>query len=258
VIVTRPHAQSAALAAMIAGAGGTVIGLPLLAIEGLPATPAACAVLAPAPDIAIFVSANAAEHGLRIARECGAAIGPSTQVAAVGAATARALEALGVARVALPASRFDSEGLLATTLLRDVRGKRVLIARGVDGRETLADELRARGASVDYLPCYRRVPVPLDARALTDALAGPAHDTAWVITSAEALRHLVAAAAPMHGSRLTDCAFVLIGERLARTAAELGLAGPVFIAPQMSDAGLLAALGQWRRGATKVPDPAAT
>ena len=91
------------------------------------------------------------------------------RAAAVGAGTAAALRAHGVPQVLAPPAGGDSESLLALPAMQQVSGQRVLVFRGIGGREQLADTLRARGAQVEYVECYRRVrpaadPEPLRAR----------------------------------------------------------------------------------------------
>ena len=149
VLVTRPRAQTTELVHAIQKQGGEVICFP--AIEIVPrdrAEIAADAAALPTPDIAIFVSRNAVDHGLLHA--AGAAI------AAIGPATASAILAAGQTVEIHPDNGYDSESLLAEPALHEVAGKQVRIIRGSKGRELLAETLRERGASVEYLTVYER------------------------------------------------------------------------------------------------------
>ena len=85
---------------------------------------------------------------------------PHLLPAAIGQGTVRALAAHGVHGCIAPEQRFDSEALLALPELQAERvaGQRVLILRGDGGRELLAETLSARGALVDLVSCYRRLP----------------------------------------------------------------------------------------------------
>ncbi len=77
-------------------------------------------------------------------------------VFAVGERTAAVLKAAGVnARVPHTQS---SEGLLGMPELQQVRDSRILVVCGAAGRELLAPALSRRGARVEKLVCYRRVP----------------------------------------------------------------------------------------------------
>jgi uroporphyrinogen-III synthase len=76
----------------------------------------------------------------------------------VGAATAQILDDYGL-RVFFPEQGDDSEALLSLPQLEEaISGydPKVLIMRGEEGRELLAERLRERGVAVDYLPLYRR------------------------------------------------------------------------------------------------------
>lgn len=77
------------------------------------------------------------------------------KVAAVGSATARALEGLGLA-VAVTPAEYVAESLLEALGDR-VRGKRVLLARAAVARDVVPDALRARCAVVDVVDAYRTV-----------------------------------------------------------------------------------------------------
>lgn len=172
VVLTRPRAQCEPLAAALESEGAQVVVFPALDIVPVALDEASRAALATlgTASLAIFVSANAAEHGVAAAR----AAGPwpaHVAVAGVGAATAARLREAGFAQVIAPTAGFDSESLLACPELSDVAGRRVLIFRGVGGRERLRTTLEARGATVAYVECYRRERPASDPAALLAALA---------------------------------------------------------------------------------------
>jgi uroporphyrinogen-III synthase len=151
VLVTRPRRQATELVELIRSHGGTAIEFPVIEIvpRGQDLIEAAAADL-PDPDIAIFVSRNAVDIGLA----CAAA----ARTAVIGPATATALEAAGRVVDIAPADGYDSEHLLGEMELQEVHGKHIRIIRGVGGRDLLGDTLRDRGAVVDYLEVYERVP----------------------------------------------------------------------------------------------------
>jgi len=149
VLVTRPRAQAAELIEGIESKGGTAICFPVIKIvprdqDAIAADAAAMA----DPDIALFVSRNAVEHGLAYAK--GAMKG------ATGPTTAAAILYAGHSVEIQSDHGYDSESLLEEPELQDVSGKQVRIIRGDDGRELLADTLRKRGATVNYLSAYER------------------------------------------------------------------------------------------------------
>lgn len=153
VLVTRPAARAGELVAAVERAGGTAIVFPVLDIESRdPTILKEQQAQLPTPDIAIFVSANAVDHGLSCIPDSG------VRLAAIGPATRRQLEAAGRTVDIFPADGFDSEHLLAAPELQRPAGKNILIVRADSGREMLATALKERGARVDYLSVYRRLP----------------------------------------------------------------------------------------------------
>ena len=77
---------------------------------------------------------------------------------AVGGGTAQVLREYGLP-AQCPEQGQDSEALLALPLWQAHFARpdlKVLIWRGEDGREHLADQIRAAGGTVDYLPLYAR------------------------------------------------------------------------------------------------------
>jgi len=153
VLVTRPAGRARDLVEAIEAAGGSVVAFPVLEIETRDS-----AILGeeqarlPPPDIAIFVSSNAVRFGLRYIPQS------AVRIAAIGPATRASIEAEGRTVDIYPAGGFDSEHLLQDPELLQAKGKAIRIVRADSGRELLATTLRDRGAQVDYLSAYRRLP----------------------------------------------------------------------------------------------------
>jgi uroporphyrinogen-III synthase len=223
ILITRPLAQARPLAAAIEAAGGIARVFPLLRIETIESSPERDRAIANLRDydFAAFVSPNAVAASVPSILERGP-WPAATRAVAVGAGTARALAAFGVGPVIVPDSRFDSEALLERPDLSAaaVAGRRVAIFRGDGGRELLADELRARGARVDCLSCYRRLP-PDDFSPLQRWLDAGELD-ALSVTSSEALRHLEGGLDAARAARLHALPFFTSHARIAENAARAG------------------------------------
>lgn len=192
IVLTRPRAAAEALAGPLESEGARVFVFPALGIEPITPTPQLKALLAriAAFDLAVFVSANAVEHGLDTLRSV-AAWPERLEAAAVGAATAEALRNSGVQRVISPPERHDSEGLLALPRLHAVKGQNIIVFRGEGGREAIRESLAARGATVEYAECYRRVKPASDAAPLVGAWKRGEVQAVSALSS-ETLRNFVA------------------------------------------------------------------
>lgn len=81
----------------------------------------------------------------------------SLKIAAVGNATKQALEALNVHVDAYPEATANSEALLELEAFKNVQGQKIMIVRGIGGRELLYQTLTERGATVSYLEVYERM-----------------------------------------------------------------------------------------------------
>ena len=149
VLVTRPRTQADELVRAIEAQGGVARCFPVLDIAPFDALDIGNSVARLGkPDIVIFVSRNAVEHGIEFTH--------GGEIAVIGPATAAAVNEAGRAVDIQPAGGHDREHLLAEEQLRDVAGKRVRIVRGKGGRELLAETLKKRGAKVEYLSVYER------------------------------------------------------------------------------------------------------
>lgn len=164
VLVTRPTADAAPWLAALGAAGAVPLAYPTIEVTP-PSDPgpldAALAHLS-RYRLLVFTSANAARQ--TAARLPGGRFPPSCpRVAAVGEATARALEAAGAPTPLVPADRRQ-EGLLALlveshpTLIDE--GARVLFPQAAGGRDLLATALAARGCIVDVVTASETRPLP--------------------------------------------------------------------------------------------------
>jgi uroporphyrinogen-III synthase len=185
VLVTRPRTQATELVDAIEARGGIAYCFPVIEIAAREELDVRNSVARLGdPDIVVFVSRNAVEHGICFTNDA--------EIAVIGPATARAVEAAGRVVDIQPADGFDSEHLLAEPRLQRVAGQRVRIIRGNDGRELLAEELKARGAIVEYLSVYeRRLPtVSAELAADLEARWRQGQITAVTVMSVQSLANL--------------------------------------------------------------------
>ncbi len=224
-ILTRPAGRNEGLAMRLQAAGWQVRTWPALRIEPLPPGPAGI----PLPrdfDLAVFVSGNAASQYLDQLQAVGMGAWPSSCVAAaVGPATAARLRGSGrldarcaIVHPAEDAPRHDSEALWELLAARGPIPRRVLLVRGTDGRDWLAERLSSHGAAVHLHAVYRRVPARWDAASLAQLgrWAVAAHYPTWLLTSGESID---AARANVIGAATEAwwhaCRFIVTHPRLA-------------------------------------------
>lgn len=213
ILVTRPKHQAESLCSLIEEQGWNALRFPTLEIIALENK----AIKQQLKAInqyqwLIFVSTNAvnfavAENDGKI--DCFKEVA----IAAIGKATAKILQAIGLTVELLPKAGFNTEGLLATTEMNDVKGKACLIIRGQGGREVLADSLRERGAKVDYLEVYCRKRPDSTSLDLTDALQ-KGKLGAITITSGESLMNLLAMIDEALHDKLLAVPLIVISHRI--------------------------------------------
>lgn len=242
IVVTRPAAQAGPLAEAIAAAGGEPLLFPLLDIAPAadPQPLAAAAERLTTYSWAVFVSPNAVDHALPTLLAHGP-WPPDLRPATVGPGTARTLAERGIGDCLVPSKRFDSEALLALPELaaERVAGQRVAIFRGDGGRELLADTLRARGAIVDCIACYRRLPPAGGSQPLLAAWRAGLLD-ALTVSSSEGLRYLLDLLDDEGRRWLRATPLFVPHARIAETARERGL--DKIILSGGADSGIMAAL----------------
>jgi uroporphyrinogen-III synthase len=243
VVVTRPAGQATHLAEALVELGAQPVLFPVLAIEDVTDTTPLleAAIRLEQYDWAMFVSPNAVDKALAVVL-AQRHWPDGVRVATVGHSSEQALARRGIGNVLAPQERFDSEALLALPPLQDMAGQRVIIFRGDGGRDLFGDTLKARGARVDYVTCYRRSKPALDAAPLHRLWRDGKLD-AMTVTSSEGLRNLYAMVGKLGQSWLKKTPTFVPHARIGEQARALGLTQVILTGP--ADAGLLAGLIQY-------------
>lgn len=160
IMVTRSQKQQGTLATLLRDAGATVIHNPSMRVEATPnrahldAAIDACATL----QWIAFTSQNAVAYFMQriFERALDVRIFATLKIAAVGPATARALEDYGLRADCVP-TRYDAEHLAAAMNMNgknaEQRGS-VLLPQANNARPVLADGLRDLGFTVQQVECY--------------------------------------------------------------------------------------------------------
>ena len=247
IAITRPIDQAKKLSALISEAGGTPILFPLIEITPLADYSQFQAVISDIKDYdwAIFISSNAVKNGMP--RLVKAGIPANLIFAAIGPVTASELQSFGVKDVLTPLShvqdgdeskvRFDSESLLTLPEMTNVAGKKILIVRGVSGRDVLAETLKTRGAQVTFAECYQRINPQTNCNLLAQLWAEKKL-YGIVVTSSEAMRHLLDLAG--NADWLNNVTLFVNHARIAELPKQLGL--KVVVANAAGDESMLSKL----------------
>jgi uroporphyrinogen-III synthase len=194
LLLTRPAAESAQLAASLAAAEVFSCSLPLLEIEALRETPEQRALILDLDRYCavIVVSKPAARLGAQLLERYWPQPPLAINWFAVGAGSAGVLSEHGLA-VRFPACADASEALLDMPELAAalaVPSPRVLIMRGEGGRELIAERLRGQGVTVDYLQLYRRNSLAYGPAVLLERVRAQRLN-ALLVSSGEGLAQLV-------------------------------------------------------------------
>lgn len=215
-MLTRPTTKNNQLAAILTAQKFDVACCPMLEIAPVPA-PSLSNQLKQlrANDIVIAVSA----HALKFAKELVEQWPSSITYYAIGQATACAMQELAISAIS-PVEPL-TESLLELPSLQSLGGRRILILRGVGGRELLAQQLRQRGANVEYCELYQRRPIEYDPIILLQDWKKQNVKTI-VVTSGEILKNLLILVGTLDKQWLTSCNLVVPSARVARLASEMG------------------------------------
>lgn len=228
ILITRPSGRADDLCAAIAAQGGEPVHIPMLAVAALDARCDAAIIAKTRAQIAalasyrrvIGISVNAVHYGLQwiLGQHAANALPGHIAWYGIGAATiAEFAQADIVARGG--GNAMSSEALLSLPELQAVAGEKILILRGIGGRETLAARLRERGAQVEYAECYRRVAPQLSAQ--QQQLLQEQAFAAICVNSGETLHNLASLAPRAALAQLQQSTVIVPSARVAQEAAAL-------------------------------------
>jgi len=246
IVVTRAREQAGELVRALEELGAEVVLAPTIRIEPLADLEPLRRALSGLADYrwTVFTSQNTVHVVLERMSVWGlsANIFSQTRVAAIGPATADALDAGGV-RVELVPTGYVAESLVDALALRDaLRGARILIPRAATARDALPAGLQALGALVDVIAVYRTVPALGDGADLRQALLAGQLDVV-TFTASSIVDHFVTAVG-VDAARSGRFGVAAIGPVTADTARSYGMTVQVEPA-EYTTAGLVKALVQY-------------
>ena len=151
ILNTRPAHQADEMTRLIENKGGFVFNLPVFDIQLVQFN----ADNLDKFDYVVFLSANAVASYFKkqaLINGCAIAIGPATK---------SALEKIGIKNSILP-SQFNSEGVLLMPEMQFIKNKKIAIICGENSKSLLPETLKKRGADINLIICYRRIPMIYD------------------------------------------------------------------------------------------------
>jgi uroporphyrinogen-III synthase len=245
VLVTRPELQAMPLCRLLESQGASTLRLPAVEIKALGDRRALAAQLGALEsfDLILFTSANAVRFGGSFLDQK-----RDLTLAAIGPATARALNQAGYRVAVQPVGTTDSEGLLLHPRLEHLSGHRILMIKGTDGRQLLQQELTRRGATVVEVNVYERTPAIPAAARLAEIYENFVAGKVQVITATSLSLGgaLLDMATPQLRSEFEQVHWLVPGERIALGLRARGLTAPVLQCDSAEDQDLVAALIRWR------------
>ena len=169
ILVTRPAHQADALAAPLRAQGAEPLTMPAIGLVDADPAPIRAAIARLRDggyDDIVFTSVNGVERFAARLREAGGdarSLG-RTRLAAIGPATAAALERRGLRPDLVPATHTSAALLeaLRAQPRKPLAQRRILLARAAQGAAILSDGLRASGAIVDDVALYDVRTAPAD------------------------------------------------------------------------------------------------
>ena len=216
-MLARPATPSDEIADALRARGAIVTSVPLIRISE-PSDRAALKRAAESVDATnwlIFTSANGVAAFARSLRK---ALPARVRIAAVGPATAAAVQSLLQHPVDLIPERHDSDALAAALIVAARPGSTMCVLQPEDTQSSLVARLRSAGHNVSAAAAYRTLEAPP-----SDLARNVASTDAIVLTSGSQARALASGLGESARDVLAGKIIVVIGERTAHEAENAGL-----------------------------------
>lgn len=242
ILITRPAGQGQELIDTLQEAGWHCVHQPLLEISPFNEHDGQAYHAMKQPimdldhyDVAISVSGNASTLAVDMIDQYWPQVPVGIEWYAVGPSSAKAFQTLHI-DMQVP-KHNHSEGLLTLPGLQDLTNKKVLIFRGVGGREHLANTLKTRGAQVQYCELYQRKAVTFTQGELAALLSKEQIHYA-LLTSGEMLQQL---ANELDDTVLQQLHIIVPSERIANMAPKLNIQH-IYVCDKINGQGILECL----------------
>lgn len=239
VLVTRPDERGKQLVDLLNQSGVVALHLPLFTFEkgnDLENLPSKLSQLN-AGDYVFLVSKSAVDFSVNTLKEIGFQWREDMQYFTVGQRTAQYFASQSERAIYYPIAQENSEGLLALPAMQQLAGKQILILRGNGGREYFSEQATERGAKVEAIECYRRVPISYNNEEQTSICKRSGVDT-LVATSLDILYALIEFVPENEQNWLKSCRLVTVSSRIAEAAKQQGWQ-KILLSPKADNQSLL-------------------
>ncbi|MBF0264068.1 MAG: uroporphyrinogen-III synthase [Gammaproteobacteria bacterium] len=239
LINTRPTSLNCSLTQRLRKEGFLVKDFPLMQIKPVKAN---LKLSLDSLHMIIFISQNAVEYFFSQFSET--KLSQSCLSVAIGLATAKAyLHKTHNEIDVLPDKQFDSEHLLLRPEFQKIKGKNILIVRGVGGREYLYNELHNSGAIVEYCEVYQRNFPEYTFEQVNNMILDGYYNI-LLIFSSESLSNLLQLIDEQSKMQLLTSHLIVIHEKIKQKAQTLGFCGIIDVIPTKEPSSLVNYLKQ--------------
>ncbi len=237
IVNTRPEQQAKKLTQSLIKLGHRVIELPLIQIQPINfANKSSLQAQIDQSEMLVFVSKNAVDCFFRQFRL------KQQQLAVTGRASYHYLKQYCSNHILFPEAGSDSEALLEQILQLPQKPRKVMIVRGVGGREFLAQQLGLASIMVQYLEVYRRLAISWSHEDLANIWQQPIDFL--LITSSEAAQYLCWLSQQYGLGQIMSTPIITIHQKIADKLVKMGFQAKIRVTQSTDDTAIQAAIEQ--------------